>query len=308
MISFFYKKANVFSYLTSLVLLLFIINDQSNLLVTSTVFVAEKITAYVLLALCMFAVDWMAKQQYWVTSANYHLFVFLLSIYALPDNQWDNWLLLFIFFFWIAYINIVDLSLSEEKIKSTFNASFFMCLAALYFNEGIVLFPFLWIAMIIQGTFNLQLWLVSLLPIGALKLLFIVLSQFMDGIRFLTPIHFDQYPFEWPWSLPFLTNLWWTGFLFLFFCSMFRHYVDVGSKGASYRIGIFSLFILALLSVIFALLFHGETSLGWVLFSMTLAALSGRFFEQIKKRWARELFLILLTLLVLVSKKGLFFF
>lgn len=308
MISFFYKKANVFSYLSSLVVLLFIINDQSNLFVTSTFFVAEKIMAYVLLALCMFAVDWIVKQQYWVTSANYHLLVFLLCIYALPNNQWDNWLLLFIFFFWIAYINIVDLFRSEEKIKSTFNASFFLCFASLFFNEGIIFFPFLWVAMIIQGTFNLQLWLVSLLPIGALNLLFIVLSQFLDGIRFFTPIDIDQYPFEWPWSLPFQTNLWWIGFLFLFLLSLIRHYVDVGSKGASYRSGVFSLFVLALLSVIFALLFHGKTSLGWVLFSMTLAALSGRFFEEMKTKWVRELFLILLILLVLVSKKELFFF
>ena len=307
MITFFYKRANVFSYLTSMVILLFIINDQSKTFVTSTVVVAEKITTYTLLLLCMFAVDWVVKQQYWVRSANYHVFMFLLSIYALPYKQWDNWLLLFIFFFWIAYINIIDLSRSDEKIKSTFNASFFLCFGALFFNEGIVLFPFLWVVMIVQGTFNMQLWLVSLLPLGALKLLFVGLSEFLTGIQFFTPIQPIQYPFEWPRTLPFSSNLWWIVFVLIFLLSTIRHYVDVGSKGASYRSRVFSLFLLVILSFVFAMLFHGKTSFGWVLYCMALAALSGRFFEEIKKRWIRELFFILLTLFVLVSKKGLFF-
>lgn len=308
MITFFYKKSNVFSYLISLVLLLFIVNEQSKFFETSSFPVFEKTTAYLLLAFCMFAVDWVVKLQYWATAANYHLFVFLLGIYALPPNQWNNWLLLFIFFFWIVYMQLIDLTRSEEKIKKTFNASFLLCFSSLFVHEGLFLFPFLWLIMFIQGAFSFKLWLVSLLPLGALKLLSIMLSQFLVGIQFFASLRFEQHEFAWPWTTPITSNFWWIAFSFLFFFSLIRHYVDVGSKGPSYRTGVLSLFFLATLTIIFALFFHGKTSLGWVLFSMALASLSSKLFEEIKKTWLREFFFVVLILMVWVSKKSLFFF
>ena len=76
MISSFFKKSGVLSYLLSLALLAVAVYSQGETQGTLVLITTKKTHALFLLILCMLAVDWSVKQRYWATQANYHLFLF----------------------------------------------------------------------------------------------------------------------------------------------------------------------------------------------------------------------------------------
>ena len=101
MIFSFFNKSSFFSYILALVLLALALYSHE-ILSTSFPYDAEKHLTLLLLSSCMLAVDWSVKQRYWASKANYHLVIFSLSVFALPIESWNNWLLVFFFFFWTA--------------------------------------------------------------------------------------------------------------------------------------------------------------------------------------------------------------
>lgn len=304
----FFKKATAFSYILSLVLLYFVVNDHSQYWPSSPLVLTEKATLFLLLMACLLAVDWIVKQQYWATAGNFHLLIFVLGLFSLPELPSDNWIILFFFFFWVSFIHLINACRKENRIKGVFNAGFLIALGSFFFPEGAFTFPFIWIVLFIYGAMSPQTLMASTLPLGALFLLEVFLAEFIPGARLAVFPNTSNVLFSSPWKERAVENLWWICMLILFFLATTRRYIDINSKGATYRAGMFCLLATALIGLVFPLLFSQLSSALWILFIMALAALSSRFFEEIKKTWVRELLFMGYIGLILISKNRLFFF
>ena len=95
-----------------------------------------------LLSSCMLAVDWSVKQRYWASKANYHLVIFSFSVFALPIESWNNWLLMFFFFFWIALNYLVGIDPSGNQNKKFLMRSFSFYLEDCFTRKGLSSFLF----------------------------------------------------------------------------------------------------------------------------------------------------------------------
>ncbi len=295
----------MFSYLLSLALLATAVYFQGEINGTLFSLDNKKNVALLLLSLCMLAVDWTVKQHYWATKANYHLLLFPFFVLALPVELWNNWILFFFFFLWIAMNYLVAIDQSGRNIAKVFNAFFFFFLGVLFFPQGSVVLPLLWLVMLLKGALNFPYFLISLLPVLALFLLEVVFVYFFPQSTLLSSFDFSSLTFRLPLAAVFRQNLWWGIMLLLLLMAILKHYIDMGSKSASYGAGMFALFSLAGTSLLFGLFFQNQSELAWVLFLMALTALSTRLFEDIKKAWLREFFFTVIFLLLLLGKYGL---
>ena len=305
MISFFFNKSKVSSYLFGALIVIAAVYYHLRENISQNYFVNEKNTAAFLLIICLLSIDWAVKKHYWANKASYHLLVFSLGVFALPIELFNSWMVVYAFFFWIAFIQLLNISRQGKEVKSTFNAGFFLCFGSLFLPAGIFMFPLIWLVLLIHRLLNLRLFLVSLLPIASIYLLGIVINAMFPDIYFFQEINFSASNFTWEGFGSFRQNIWWIILLGLFFISMIKHYFSLGAKNASYGAGIISLSLLAFLSFLFALLLQQVSEVAWVLFLMVVAASSTRFLEEIKRPWLREAIVFFFVLLLLVGKEGL---
>ena len=305
MISSFFKKPGVFSYLLSIALLIVAVYSQGEIEGNFFRLDFQQNIAFLVLCLCMLAVDWTVKQHYWATNANYHLLFFPLFIFVIPIEVWDNWVLFFFFFLWIAFSYLIAIDPSGGNIAKVFNAFFFYFVGCLFFPQGIVFFPFLWVVLIMKGAFNIRFVLISLLPILALFLLEVIIVSFIPQTVLIPSVSFSKLVFSFPWEPVLRLNLWWAIMMIILLFSVLKHYIDMGTKSAAYGAGMKSLFALAVSALLFGLFFQTQSSFSWVVFLMALTALSTRLFEDIRRLWLRSLLLFCIIGLLLLGKYGL---
>ena len=305
MISSFFKKSGALSYLLSIAFLAVVVYSQGETQGTLVLITIQKSYTLLLLSSCMLAVDWSVKQRYWATQANYHLFLFPVFILALPIETWENWLLVYFFFLWIAFNYIVAIDQSGGIITKVFNAFFCFFVGVLFFPQGIIILPLLWILLMIKKAFNLQSFLLSFIPIVTLYLIEVIVVYYSPSSVLIAPFDFSNLVLSLPIKEGFRSNLWWGIMLVLSFFAVIKHYIDMGTRSASYGSGMTALFIMTVIALFFGLFFQSQSSFAWTLFLMTLTALSTRLFEEIKRVWIREgLFFVIMALLFL-GKYGL---
>jgi hypothetical protein len=303
-ISSIFKKSGVLSYLLSFALLAVVVYSQGETQGTLILITAKKNQALFLLSLCMLEVDWSVKQRYWATQANYHLFLFPFFILAFPLETWRNWLLVFFFFLWIAFNYIVAIDQSGGIIKKVFNAFFFFFIGVLFFPQGIIVLPLLWILLLIKKALNLQTFFLSLVPIVALCLIEVSVVYFLPNNVLIPPFDFSKVVISLPLKEGVRLNLWWGTMLMLTFFAVLKHYIDMGTRSASYGGGMICLFIMTVMAILFGIFFQSQSSFAWTLFLMTLTALLTRLFEGINRLWLREGFFYIIIALLLLGKYG----
>lgn len=305
MISFFFNKSKVSSYLFSALIVTGAVYYHLRENTAQNYFINEKNAAAFLLILCLLSIDWAVKKYDWANKASHHLLVFSLGVFALPIELFNSWMVVYAFFFWLAFIQLLTISSQGKEVKSTFNAGFFLCFGSLFLPIGIVMFPFIWLVLLIHRLLNIRLFLISLFPIASIYLLGVMINAMFPDISFFQEINFSAFDYTREGFSSYRQNIWWIILLTVFFISMIKHYGSLGAKNARYGAGIISLFLLALLSFVFALLLQQVSVTAWVLFLMVVAALSTRFLEEIKQPWLKEAILIVFILLLLVGKEGL---
>ena len=304
MISSIFKKSGVLSYLLSFALLAVVVYSQGETQGTLILITAKKNHALFLLSLCMLEVDWSVKQRYWATQANYHLFLFPFFILAFPLETWRNWLLVFFFFLWIAFNYIVAIDQSGGIITKVFNAFFFFFIGVLFFPQGILLLPLLWLLLLIKKSLTQQSLFLSLVPIITLYLIEVSVVYFLPNNVLIPPFDFSKVVIYLPLKEGVRLNLWWGTMLMLTFFAVLKHYIDMGTRSASYGGGMICLFIMTVMAILFGIFFQSQSSFAWTLFLMTLTALLTRLFEGINRLWLREGFFYIIIALLLLGKYG----
>ncbi|MGB2398594.1 MAG: hypothetical protein ACPH63_07770 [Flavobacteriaceae bacterium] len=308
MITVFYEKRNLVSYVLSLLMLTAAVYYHQTQTESTFLFWGEKSITVLLLAFCLYATDWTVKRQYWAKNSNYHLLVFPLLFFGLPVSSWNNWMLLYIAFFWVAMNYVLGLSRSNHKMASVFNAGFLLCFGALFYPKGLFFFPVLWVTMAFYSLLSAQLFLISLLPFIALILLGVCFRYAFPSTPFFSWPVFSFLDVQFIWQEKLRLNLWWLVFIFILVSGTWRHLAYIRSKSATYVSGLFTLLFCGFSGLLFALLFQTDSTLAWVLLLMVMSALSTRLFEEFKKGWIRELFFLFLLLLIIASKDSFFLF
>ena len=305
MIASLFKTSSFFSYLLSIAILAAVVFIKGETRQNFFGFETEQSIALLLLSCCMLAVDWAVKKHYWAKQANFHLLLFPLFVFALPISSWHNWMLMFLFFFWIAFSYLVAINQSGGTITKVFNAFFFFFMGCLFFPQGVILLPLLWLIILIKGVLSLQSFFVSTLPIVALLLLEVVIVYFFPNRAIFPAVDFSTIVFSRPWEPLFRSNLWRIILVVLFLVALFKHYFDMGTKSASYGTGMIAMFVTTAAGILFGLAFQSQSYFAWIFFLMPLTALATHVFEEIKRTWLRELFFLGIIALLLIGKQGL---
>ena len=164
--------------------------------------------------------------------------------------------------------------------------------------------PLLWILLLIKKAMNLQSFVLSLVPFVALYLIEVSIVYFLPNSVLIPSFDFSKMVLSFPLKEGLRSNLWWGTMLLLTLFAVLKHYIDMGTKSASYGSGMISLFIMTVLAILFGVFFQSQSSFAWTLFLMTLMALSTRLFEGIKRLWLREGFFYVIITLLLLGKYG----
>lgn len=250
-----------------------------------------------------FGLDWIVRIQYWNEKGVYHLFLFSFFFFLAPHDSIKAWHLLSLFFFWIGFIQILRLDKKNNFTKSVFNAALWMTISGLFINTNFFLFPLLWGILFCYNKLSTRSFLISLFPGIALFILGHLVEIFVP-IQWFKSFAF----FEFQWNFPSITSLNQSVLLccilILFFLVLRHHYRSFSQKGKQYLSSIFSLFLVFFGSLGFALFIDAKGGASFLLIALSFSALSGSYLERIKRKWIRELILIVLLVVGIYYKAG----
>ncbi len=139
-------------------------------------------------------------------------------------------------------------------------------MGCLFFPQGVILLPLLWLIILIKGVLSLQSFFVSTLPIVALLLLEVVIVYFFPNRAIFPAVDFSTIVFSRPWEPLFRLNLWRIILVVLFLVALFKHYFDMGTKSASYGTGMIAMFVTTAAGVLFGLAFQSQSYFAWIFF------------------------------------------
>lgn len=304
MIGLLFRDSSILSYIVAWLLLGLVIWLQAKG-TDPTIFPLNNpnaVIAFFLLSLCMIACDWIVKQEYWAKKGNYHLVVFPITFLSLPSLVWDNWKVLFILFFMIGYIVLLRMLRSGQELQKVFNGSFWVALGCLFFPEGLILFPFVWVLIALYNKLSFQTFFISVLPFGLIYLLEITLHFFSPQYSMISIPNIKLLVGAFNWEFQFDHYIWLITCLVLVVFSFFRHNIDLNRKGVNYRSSVFTLYAIVIFALLLGFASQEKASLTWVLFLMSVSIISTRFFEEIKQGWLKEFFCYLFFATVLFNK------
>ena len=153
--SFLFNKSSVFSLPLCLLVWPFIAMTFSD---SNRSFDAKRKLALALLSSCMLAIDWVVKQRYWATKANYHLVFFALFVFALLSSNGTIGRPCALFY-WVGLNFFWDWPVWWTN-QETFNAAFFIFLGACFILQALV-FSFGMGYSFFQGGLDLRTFVIS---------------------------------------------------------------------------------------------------------------------------------------------------
>ena len=135
-----------------------------------------RITVIGALAICsLILVEWTVRRQRLFQKGSYHLLVFSLFFWILPNNKWDLWLWVAILFFWCSLIQLMSIRGNTHSREVAFNAGFWLVFAVLFQVKFCYFFLLLWLILYFKGHLNYKNILLTLFPILCIALIWAML-------------------------------------------------------------------------------------------------------------------------------------
>jgi hypothetical protein len=207
------------------------------------------------------------------------------------------------FFLVFSLKNLYNTYEKKEALRESFNASFWVATASLFYLPALSMMLLVWSAFLIFRINTWREWLISFIGMATPWLWLFVGSYLADGFAFLS----DFYPDNLSWigagfRFQITDYFFWPAFLVLLFIAYYRFSTDRGEKIISVRKGFAVvnayLVIVALTLIISA---QGPHQHAFLLFPPAAVIIAYYFIESKKMFWAELLFLILLSAIAVIK-------
>ena len=266
----------------------------------SLVTIALNFWTLTLLVFTVFLINFMDRKNSLSKNNTYVILLFALCLSLFPQIFIANTILLAHIFVLLAIRSLLSLREHILVKQKLFDASFWICIAVLFYSWAVLYFVMIYIAVMLYTSRTYKNWLIPLLAAMAVLLLRYTYFLWFEADRDFLSIF--QFKIQWP-GLKYSATNYFLPFVFLAFMSLVSivaYIINTVKKRIKRQLTSF-LIIVALITGICTVLLFGneeETTLIFILFPISV--LVTNYVERIKKPWIKESFFWVFLLLPVV--------
>jgi Family of unknown function (DUF6427) len=248
----------------------------------------------------VFLVDFIAKKNNLSKNNAYITLLFVLFLSAFPELFVVKNAILAHIFVLLSVRKLLSLKTPSLVKQKIFDASFWICIAALFYSWAILYSILIYAAIVRYTAKNYKNWLIPFIAAAAVLILrytyFLWFEQPTDFFKII-PFEIPQHPITYSYTHDVLSLI----FLVLISSlAMISHRIYTRKKRTQQQ-SVFSLMLIAWLLGINATLFLGDeekTTLIFMLFPTSVMV--AQYLERIKKKWVKETFFWIFLLIPMV--------
>lgn len=229
------------------------------------------------------------------------IYVILMS--HAPENLTLHPALITNLFLIFSLKNLYSTYEKKEALRESFNASFWVAIASLFYLPALFMLVLIWSAFLIFRINTWREWLISLIGACAPYLLMLIVFYLTDRITYVLEYYPDGFSMLWArFTIQFADYIFWPAFLVLLAVAYYKFSTGRVDKIISVRKG-FAVVNAFLLIVAITMIFSGTNphQHAFLIFPASAVIIAYYFIESRKTVWPEILFLLLLFSIIVIK-------
>lgn len=259
--------------------------------------VLKEFGVLLLFILSMIVLNFIAKKNEITHRNAYKTLLYASFACMLFEGLRSNHVLVANFFILLAFRRIISFKSQRETTKKIFDASFWICIASLFYFWSILFFFLVFFGIVLHVNQNKKNWLIPFIAIlTALSLVtsgnLLIHNSFYTFSDWFQPSNFDFSSYQQlavlvPVSLLFALLLW----------TLFSYFITIQKVSANLKASFILIFWALLIALAVAIFGHTKNSSELIFFLAPLAIIVTNYLQILKDRLFKEAILLLVVLL-----------
>lgn len=231
---------------------------------------------------------------------NYEILIFAFFLLAIPQSFLEYKIIVSNFFVLLALRRLLSTKSKKESIKKLFDSGFLIGVATLFYFWAILIFPLIFIALLLFSETKAKLYLVPFIGLTTVAVLsictsIIINNNYLTYLNIEATINFDFSSYN---SLQFIGSI--TMLLSFGLWSSLFFLRDINKKTHSYRPSYKVLFITCMLAFTIVIVAPNKNGSEFLFLFAPLAIIITNYVETIEEKWFKEVFLGLLVVIPII--------
>ncbi|NAS31640.1 hypothetical protein GTQ40_11705 [Flavobacteriaceae bacterium R38] len=287
----------VFAYIL-LYFVIFVFNADKEL---DTAFFLNTIISLGVLVFSVFLVDFISKKNSLSQNNSYVILLFGLLISMFPQIFLDNKSVLANCFILFGARKCLSLKSQVDIKKKIFDASFWIGIAALFYNWSILGLILVFVAIVLYASKDFKNWLIPFVALFTILIFVVTYLILTDNFQYFNELFNFRIPFR---ILDFRSANYLVPFIFVMsmgFISLSTFFIKIKSKKSKTQASVFLMTILLIISFAILLLSGNKGGAEFIFIGFPLAVIVTNYLELITRKWLKEAILLLFIIFPIIS-------
>lgn len=245
----------------------------------------------------LFVLDFLASRNKLTKKNSYKLLFFALCVIAIPKSLLNSDILVANVFLLLAIRRLVSLRSQKQIMKKLFDASFWICVASLFYFWAILFIALVFAALLLFKINIPKYWLIPLIAVTTVLILFTCYALIfnMDVISYFENKLFFSFNFSGIGSKRTMFAL--SLMLAYYVWGLFFYFGKISQISRNLKAPFYLIFITSIIAILLTILVPNKNGGEWLFFFTPFAIIITNYLEEITEKWFKES-LILVFLVV----------
>jgi hypothetical protein len=257
----------------------------------------EQLLIFLVLIFTVFVVDFIIGRNKLTSKNSFSLLFFALAVTAIPATVLNLDILMANVFLLFAIRRLISLRSQKENIKKLFDATFWICIASLFYYWALLFLLLIPIALLLFKIGNIKYWLIPITAIITVAILYAcyALIYQIDLITFYNEKTLFSFDFSGWANQKTIISL--ALMLAYFLWASVFYFGKIRAISRNLKPPYYLIFIVAVLSVLLTLIVPGKSGAEWLFFLMPFSIILANYIQDITEVWFKESLIIAFLLL-----------
>lgn len=247
---------------------------------------------FLLLIFTVFVIDFIVGRNKLTSKNSYSLLFFALAVTAIPATVLNMDILLANVFLLFAIRRLISLRSQKEIIKKLFDATFWICLATLFYVWALLFLLLIPISLLLFKIGNVKYWFIpitAIITVAILYACYAIIYQ-IDLIAFYEEKPLYSFDFSGWANQKTIISL--ALMLAYFLWASVFYFGKVKLVSRNLKAPYYLIFISAVISILLTLIVPNKSGAEWLFFLMPFAIIITNYIQDINEVWFKESLII----------------
>lgn len=257
----------------------------------------EQVWMFLVLIFTIFVIDFIIGRNKLTAKNSYSLLFVALTIIAIPSTVLNSDILMANVFLLFAIRRLITLKSQKEIIKKLFDATFWICMAALFYPWAILFLILIPMGLLLFKIANLKYWLIPVMAIVTVAILYAcyaIIYQ-IDVAAFYKEKALYGFDFSGWANHRIILSL--ALMLAYFLWASVFYFGKIRAISRNLKAPYYLIFAVAVVSILITLIVPEKSGSEWLFFLMPFSVIMANYIQDITEVWFKESLIICFLLL-----------